>query len=443
MSKGRGTTRSADSAALPARVSEILATLPAIPELRSFVDLLVTRSVADPDRRWSGSGELGTVGDRLVDPAGLEEDTARLGPEEAERLSQLFLSAARVVTTVASRDAEGTLDALLHQGLSEESFGRAAEAEAWFLSAHRFAKQRGLVKTPTALRLAGRSARQLGQLDVAAERYESAWRDAEALSRTEDAITAAIGRGNVDVDRGAWTDAKIWYERALARIGEEGAPRRERWQVMQNMAIVERESGNLAAARRALERAQQEGDDMHDPDALVEVENGWGQLLLAEGDVRGAELHFRHALEGARTSVARLAITVNLGESLLRQGRSLEAGEKAREAEAEALTGSLTHRLPEVYRLLAKVAHERGEGEAFVLLDRALHLIESRRLPVYEEAVTREELGTLRLAQGEHALGLTELRGAATVYERLGAERAARRVREAIASQTDSWGGGA
>ena len=125
MSKGRTTTRSADSPALPARVSEILATLPSIPELRSFVDLLVTRSVADPERRWSGSGELGTVGDRLVDSAGLEEDTARLGPEEAERLSQLFLSAARVVAAIARRDSEGTLDALLQQGLSEESFGHS------------------------------------------------------------------------------------------------------------------------------------------------------------------------------------------------------------------------------------------------------------------------------------------------------------------------------
>jgi tetratricopeptide (TPR) repeat protein len=312
--------------------------------------------------------------------------------------------------------------------------GRGGEAEAWFLAAHRLAKEHGLVRATTALRLAGRAARQQGRLDVAAERYEAAWREADALGADVDATVAAIGRGNVAVDRGSWGEARAWYEKALARIGESGPPRRERWQVMQNLAIVERESGNLAQARTRLTRAQKEGGDMGDPDALVEVENGWGQLLLAEGDARGGELHFREALARARAPLARLAITVNLGESLLLQGRSLEAGEKAREAEAEALTGALAHRLPEVYRLLAKVAHERGEGEAFVLLERALDLIARRGLPEYEEAVTREALGALRLQQGETALGLTELTTSAAIYERLGARQAWTRVQETIRS---------
>jgi tetratricopeptide (TPR) repeat protein len=432
MSKGRASSRSSDSASGAPRVSEILATLPPVPELRAFVDLLVTRSVADPARRWSGSGELGTVGDRLVDPAGLEEESAGLGPAEAARLASLLQSAARIVVSIGSRDWEAALDSMLRQGLAEETLGRGPDAEAWFLAAYRLAKERGLVKGPTALRLAARAARGQGRLEVAAERYEAAWREAEALGRDEDATVAAIGRGNVDVDRGGWKGAKAWYERALATIGEGGPPRRERWQVMQNLAIVERECGNLAEARRLLTRAQEEGGDMGDPDARVEVENGWGQILLAEGDARGAELHFREALGRARTPLARLAIHVNLGESLLQQGRSLEAGEKAREAEAEALTGSLPYRLPEVYRLLAKVAQQRGEGEAFVLLERALGLIGERGLPAYEEAVTREALGGLRVEQGELALGLSELANAATIYDRVGAEEASRRVREAI-----------
>jgi tetratricopeptide (TPR) repeat protein len=436
MNKGRSTPGSGGSGSAP-KVSELLATLPAVPELRSFIDLLVSRSVPDPERRWSGSGELGTVGDRLVEPAGLEEATSRLESEEAERLARLFRSAGRIVQAVASQKWEDVASALVEQGLADESLGRGREAEAWFLAAHRIAKERGLVSSATALRLAARAARQLGHLETAAERYEEAWREAEALGLADDATVAAIGRGNVDVDRGGWGGAKVWYERALIRIGDQGPPRRERWQVMQNLAIVARESGNLREARNALERAQKEGGDMNDPDALVEVENGWGQLLLAEGDPRGAELHFREALESAHSPTARLAVTVNLGEALLLQGRSLEAGEKAREAEAEALAGAVTHRLPEVYRLLARVAHERGEGEAFVLLERALQLIGARGLPDYEAAVTRQALGELRLAQGELWLGLTELETAAEIFERMGADHTSARLREVIRIWSD------
>jgi tetratricopeptide (TPR) repeat protein len=414
-----------------------MAALPGVPELRSFIDLLVMRSVADPGRRWSGSGELGTVGDRLVEPSGLEEVTAQLEQEEAERLSRLFRRAGRIVEAVGRRDWDDVVGVLLEQGLADEALGRGKEAEAWFLAAHRTAKERGLVTSAKALRLAARAARQLGHLELAAERYEESWREAEAIGLEEDATVAAIGRGNVDVDRGAWSGAKSWYDRALLRIGQEGPPRRERWQIMQNLSIVARESGNLNEARSALERAQKEGGDMNDPDALVEVENGWGQLLLAEGDPRGAELHFLEALQSARTPTARLAVTVNLGEALLLQGRSLEAGEKAREAEAEALSGAVTHRLPEVYRLLAKVAHERGEGEAFVLLERALQLIGERGLPDYEAAVTREALGELRLAQGELWLGLNELAHAAEIFERMGAAHSSARVREAMRAWSD------
>jgi tetratricopeptide (TPR) repeat protein len=440
MSKGRVTNASGDPGPVRPRVSDILSALPPVAELRPFLDLLVGRSVADPERRWSGSGELGTVGDRLLDPAGLEQATAQLESDEAERIAGLFRSAARIVEALAGGDWQGVTGRLLEQGIADESLGRALDAEAWFLSAHKLAKERGIVTAPRALRLAARAARRLGKLDVAADRYEEAWRGAEALGLGEDATVAAIGRGNVEVDRGGWAEAKAWYQRALAQIGEGGPARRERWQVLQNLAIVAREAGDLTGAREALLRARLEGGALDDADARVEVENGWGQLLLAEGDPRGAELHFRDALGAARSATARLAVTVNLGEALLLQGKSLEAGEKAREAEAEALTGSLTQRLPEVYRLLARVAHQRGEGEAFVLLERALQLIAERGLPAYEEAVTREALGALRLGQGESGLGVSELRAAESIYRRLGAARAAERVAEVIRGHREPGG---
>ena len=139
MSKGREAKPAASQAPTPIKVAELLAILPAVPALRSFMDLLVTRSVADPERRWSGSGELGTVGDRLVDPAGVRQGSGDLATEEAERLAGLFQRAAAIVESLGRRDWDAALSALLEQGLADESSGRASEAEAWFLAAHRLA----------------------------------------------------------------------------------------------------------------------------------------------------------------------------------------------------------------------------------------------------------------------------------------------------------------
>lgn len=408
----------------PLRVADLFALLPRVVELRPFLDLLIMRSATDPDRRWAGSGELGTVGDRVIDPDGILEASRKLVRSEADRLERLVERASAIVEAFVRDDPGDAVDLLIEQGRAEEDRGREVEAEAWYMAAHRLAKDHGLPAAPRALRMAARTARAGGRLGEASRRYEDAWRGAVDLDLEDDTIIAAIGRGNVEVDRGRWSVAELWYERALARLGEGGPPRRERWQVLQNLAIVHRRSRKLDEARRCLELAASEGERLADPKAAVEVENGWGQLLLAEGDPRGAELHLKRAFELAREPRARVTIGVNIGEALLAQGRTLEAAERARQAEAEALAGGVTVKLPEVYRLLTEVSVARDQPEAFVLLERALELIREGRLPAYEEALTREAYGRLRLAQGDEARGRAEMDRAAEIYSRLGADRA-------------------
>jgi hypothetical protein len=123
-----------------------------------------------------------------------------------------------------------------------------------------------------------------------------------------------------------------------------------------------------------------------------------------------------------------VAIGVNLGEALLAQGKALEAGEAAREAEAAAISGGVTGKLPEVYRLLAAVARARGEGEAFVFLEEALELIREEGLPPFEEALTREAYGELRIAEGDRDRGKFDLAAAARLFESLGIEGEAERL---------------
>ncbi len=383
------------------RVRRALEILPATPELEPFVELLVASSVADPGRRWSASGELGSVGDRLVDARALERGAGRVAAEEARHTERLLRRTAVVVGALARDDHDAILDALLEQGAEEEELGRASRARAWYRAGVGLAREWGHPRTPEALRRAARAARNSGELEEAATAYEEAWAAARELGLEDDAIIAATGRGNVEVDHGRWHEAEGWYRRALEVVGEEGPPRRERWQLHQNLAIVRRRLGDLEGARRRLELARAEGEALDDPDARVEVSNGMGQLLLAEGDPAGAEALFRAALEEASTPKARVTIGVNLGEALLARGRDLEAGEVAREAEAVALARGVHVKLPELYRLLAAVAMHRGEQDGYLLLERALEVIRARRLPPWEEAQTLRALARAAAERGE------------------------------------------
>jgi tetratricopeptide (TPR) repeat protein len=394
----------------PVKVEDVMACLPGIPELSPLLPLLVAASRPDPDRRWAGSGELGAAGDRVLDARRISRGVEKLSKDEVERTREIWSGVEALLGAIAGGEWKEVVDLLLEQGDREERRGRIREAESWYVVSHRLAREHRLRRMPEALRRAARVARGTGRLEEAALRYEEAWREASELELQEDQIIAATGRGNVAVDRGRWEEARSWYERGLELIGPGDEPRRERWQLLQNLAIVQRRSGELREVRRILRLAREEGERLADPDARVEVGNGWGQLLLAEGDYRGAELFFSEALSEARSSRARVVVRVNLGEALLLQGRALEAGEVAREAEAEALSRGVLAKLPEVYRLLAVVAHARGASEPFVLLEKALDLILSEGLPPFEEAMTRRVHAALRMAEGDDARAREEER---------------------------------
>lgn len=100
-----------------------------------------------------------------------------------------------------------------------------------------------------------------------------------------------------------------------------------------------------------------------------------------------------------------------------------------RDAEAEALAGRVTGKLPEVYRLLAAVARERGDPDAFVLLDRALRVIEDHGLPEFEEALTLEAYGDLRMERDETGAAASALERAARIYGELGMDERGAEVR--------------
>jgi len=424
--------------------------LPALGELSPLLDEVAAASRPDPHRRWSGAGELETLGRRSVRPEELEARIPQLVEAARARAERMYAGVAAAIRAMSEGDREGAARALLTVAEGEEASDRPGTAYHYALAAHRASRSlRDRTTAALALRRAARAARGMGELDRAAALYEQAWADSRDGDDPDGAAVCAIGRGNVSVDRGLWAEAEHWYERAaaqLASVTRPGSPPRpEEWHLHQNLGIVRREQGDLEGSARELMRAEALATALGDPMAELEVNNGWGQLLAARGDADGALERFRRALEAARSlgsAPARAIVAVNLGELLLEQGQLLEAWEVAREAEAAALSGRAPTRLPEVYRFLARLAAHGDPDHAFVFLERALAIIQERSLPDYERARTLEVYGDVRLAGGETLAAAGLHREALRVYQMLKMDRHARELAERLGLDPLTGSGG-
>jgi hypothetical protein len=111
---------------------------------------------------------------------------------------------------------------------------------------------------------------------------------------------------------------------------------------------------------------------------------------------------------------------LNLAEALLAQGRILDAAEQARIAEQEAILGGLAPKLPEVYRLLGRIASADREPDAFVLFERALELVRERSFPPIEEAMTLQAYAEHEARSGRDDVAQDLRREAEARFEALG-----------------------
>jgi tetratricopeptide (TPR) repeat protein len=410
------------------RVDQVTALLPELDELRPLRDRLVADSIPDPDRKWTASGELGTLGRRLVRSEGLEEAIPELVRALAGHTASIYEELARAIVCLEKGDESHAVDHLLEAAAQEERASRLDRCEAFALAAHEIARRmRDRLPAVRTLRQAARAARGQGRLEKARVWYEEAHDIARALGRNVEAAVNAIGRGNISVDRGLWSDAEVWYERALELLGSE--PRKEHWHVYLNLSIVHRSLGELDRSAEWLTRAESTAAEFGDSGGGAILKNARGQILMASGDMEAAELLFRQALELAGdVAQARVVIGVNLGEALLEQGRILEAEDVARTAEESAIASNVVTRLPEVYRLLGAIAGARMIEDGFVFFEQALDLVRERALPDFEKGQTLEAYGSFALGAGRRGEADARLRDAARIYDALGSRHFHERV---------------
>jgi hypothetical protein len=141
---------------------------------------------------------------------------------------------------------------------------------------------------------------------------------------------------------------------------------------------------------------------------------------MALGDFSAAEAHLRRALDAATHTRARVTIRLNLAETLLARDRTLDAAEQGRTAEQEAIRAGLVSKLPEVYRILGRIASADHEPDAFVLFERALELIRERGLPSVEEAMTLQAYAEHEARNGVHEVARSLRQEAVERFEALG-----------------------
>lgn len=383
-------------------LDEVWSALPDLDELRPIFDDLLARSEADDARAWSGSGELGTLGSRVMPEGNTAEDVASLARGEADRLATLYELVGRSLGALTRGDRGAAAAALLEAAAIEEDRDRPDRALAYAEAAYRAVEADPDRSTAAlALRRSARALRTLGRLEESLGRYRRSHDLALGMSDARGAAEAAIGAGNVLEEQGLWDDAESWYGTALRALEVVEGPTPERWHALINLHIVARSRGSLEASRPLLAEAQ-DAADAEDPHAATPfLENARGQLLMAEGSYEEAEEHFRTAIEAATHARARITMRLNLAESFLARGRTLEAAEQARESEGEAIRARVITKLPEVYRMLGRIASAEGNPDAFVLFERALELVRERELPVLEEALTVQAYAEAEAGRGE------------------------------------------
>ena len=376
--------------------------LPPLDDLRPVLDHLIAQSVPDPERAWTGGGELGTVGGRLVAPEDLASAVAELADAVRDRISSLYLATAESVRCLGEGDGAGATEALLRAAALEEGLDHYDRAEAWAAAAFRAARD-GRDRRPAslALRRWARAASAQGKLVEALDRY----REAHAIARDsldfQGAAEAAIGAGNVLEQQGNWREAERWYRRALDVLETDGSEGPETWHAQLNIHIVLRSAGSLDESLVWLRRASDTAERLGDEAAPQLLENAWGQFHMASGTFSESERHLRAGLSAAKDARVRVPVRLNLAEALLAQNRTLEATEEAREAEREALTSGVVTRLPEVYRIMGRIVSAEDNPDAFVFFERALEIIRDRNLPALEEALTLQAYAESEARRGE------------------------------------------
>lgn len=420
------------------RIDTALKALPDAADLAPLREALLGTARADQGLGWADAEAWATVDTRLADLAGAEALVPALAERARARVEEVMRHTVASLRAVAAGDWQAAARHLVSAGEVEERERRLDEAERHYERALELGrKPRDRRAEGLALRRLGRVARTRGAWARAGRLYAQGHDVAQAQRDTAGQVVACQGLGNVAVDHGRWDEARGWYLRGL-ELCPADPPTAEYVHLANGMAVAERRRGDRQSAAEWLSLAGYVAARLQDDGLRGYVENGWGMLELAHGTPQRAEAAFRDALARDLDPLARVTVTLNLSDALLRQGRPAQAEAAARQAEALALHHRAILDLPEAYRRLGAVAGTRRDREGFLFYEQALQICREHHLPPYEEAVTQHQYAAFEAAVGNAAGAAARMAEARRLYDAAGAAVEA----AAAAAELDALGGG-
>ncbi|HEX2076862.1 MAG TPA: tetratricopeptide repeat protein [Longimicrobium sp.] len=403
------------------RIDAALKALPDTADLAPLREALLGAARADDGLGWADAEAYATVETRLADPAGVEAMVPALAERARARVEEVMRHTLRALHAMQAGDEAEAARHLVAAGEAEERERRLDEAERCYARALELGRRpRDRRAEGLALRRLGRIARTRGDWKRAGRLYAQGHEVALAQRDTPGVVTACQGLGNVAVDQGRWAEARGWYRRGLD-LCPPAPPTPEFVHLANGLAVVERRSGDVDAAEEWLSAARGVAAELGDEGLLGYVDNGWGMLELARGAPQRAETAFRDALARDLDPFARVTVTLNLSDALLRQGRAAQAQAAAREAERLALHHHALLDLPEVYRRLGAVTLARRDPEGMVFYEQALEICREHGLPPFETAVTQQQYGMFEAALGDAESAAARLREARRLFGEAGA----------------------
>jgi tetratricopeptide (TPR) repeat protein len=401
-------------------VERALALIPDSEEFVPLSDALISTSKVDRDKVWAGSSAYTTVGKRVVNASVLVEAIPRITERIQQRLEKLFTLILTAIQQQEAGELASAAETLVQAGEMEEADRRLEKAERIYTMALEIARDlRDKRPQILALRRLGRVTRAAGRLDEAWSWYQQSYQlSVDEMDRPGHVI-ACQGLGNLCFEWGQRDLARNWYEQGLQLADGLNDPKLE-WPFYVNLSDVATREGDLPEAERFLERARACIDASRDEGSIFYWYNNRGVLLLERDNPVVAESTFREGLGLGPNPFWEMLISLNLGESLLKQHRLFEAEEQARKAEELAIINRQVPYLVDVYALFGRIARARCDEEGLVFYEQALSVCRERGLPRVKEAMVYYEYGLLYKSCGRPTEAVAYLERARDIYAQLG-----------------------